>query len=440
MGPAKGSGAAMMVRGPRGVAAALGLIAMVAVLASAHGWPMKAMLAAGCVFAVWLLWLSLPGQAEARAAPDGGEEFGALFESAPAAMVMLEPNGMMQRANQAFSKWLGYNGRELLRRNWWNLLDSEDLRESMAATGRLLDGKEDLVQWDARFRSRTGALVWAHVRLARFGDLVLAQIVDTSRRMESEQNVRRLNRELEQRVNELTALHQEVASFTNSITHDLRAPLRQVQAFSRILMEEHAAGMGGPGWQALERVSQAARQMNRMLDDLAEFARLGRHPMTTVACDLAALARQVIGGLESDCAGRTVEWRVGALPFADCDPVMAHQLLENLLANAVKFTRRQETAVIEVGSEERTEGTVFHVRDNGVGFPARASDRLFGLFQRLHRQEDFEGTGVGLASVRRIVERHGGRIWAESELGCGAAFYFTLSGPMRKENLDEAAQ
>jgi len=343
-------------------------------------------------------------------------------------MVMLEPNGVMIHANRAFSDWLGYHASDLLQRNWWNLLDSDELGESMAAAGRLLEGIAEVAQFDARFRSRNGSPAWGHVRMTSLGGQLLVQIVDTAQRMEVEQKVRRLNQELEQRVAELTALHQEMAAYTDSVTHDLRAPLRQVESFSRIILEDYSASLADPQARlTLERISATAAVMGRMLHALQEFSRLGRHPMATVACDLGDLATQVVSSLEPDWRCRDITWDIAPLPFADCDPDLIRLVYQNLFSNAIKFTRRQPKAQIQAGSFRKGRTDVFYVRDNGVGFPARQEGHLFGVFQRLHRQEDFEGTGVGLASVRRIVERHGGRVWAESELGQGATFYFTLT-------------
>ncbi len=164
-----------------------------------------------------------------------------------------------------------------------------------------------------------------------------------------------------------------------------------------------------------------------LVDDLLSLSRIGRCELNRQVTGLQSLVEEVRSELEPECKGRQVEWRVGELPFADCDPTMMKQVFANLLTNALKYTRPREQAVIEVGKLDQNGHPVVFVRDNGVGFSMKYADKLFGVFQRLHRTEDFEGTGVGLATIHRILHRHGGRIWAEAELDQGATFYFTLN-------------
>jgi light-regulated signal transduction histidine kinase (bacteriophytochrome) len=166
--------------------------------------------------------------------------------------------------------------------------------------------------------------------------------------------------------------------------------------------------------------------MGQLVDDLLNLGRVGRREVSLQVAGMQSLVEEVIAGLESDCAGRDIEWKIGTLPFVECDTALMKQVFQNLLSNAVKFTRPRAHAVIEVGQQDNGRAPVIYVRDNGVGFSMKYADKLFGVFQRLHRAEDFEGTGVGLATVQRIVQKHGGRIWAEAELDKGATFYFTV--------------
>jgi light-regulated signal transduction histidine kinase (bacteriophytochrome) len=166
--------------------------------------------------------------------------------------------------------------------------------------------------------------------------------------------------------------------------------------------------------------------MGQLVDDLLNLGRIGRHEVQLQVTGLNSIVKEGVDELRDECKGRKVEWKIGHLPFAECDPGLMKQVLQNLLANAVKFSRVRSEEVIEVGPKDQDGTPVVYVRDNGVGFNLKYSDKLFGVFQRLHRQEDFEGTGVGLATVQRIVQKHGGRIWAEAELDKGATFYFTL--------------
>jgi light-regulated signal transduction histidine kinase (bacteriophytochrome) len=203
-----------------------------------------------------------------------------------------------------------------------------------------------------------------------------------------------------------------------------------MDGFTRILLEEDAGVLSARGQRFLGLVRENAGQMGRLIDDLLDFSRLGRQPIRKQVVDQEALVREVLEDLESERNGRPVEIAVLGLYASDGDPALLKQIWTNLLANALKFTRDREDARISVGSDKVGRETVYFVRDNGVGFDMRYADKVFGVFQRLHRAEDYPGTGVGLAIVQRIVQRHGGRVWAEAAEGKGATFYFTISeGP-----------
>jgi signal transduction histidine kinase len=232
------------------------------------------------------------------------------------------------------------------------------------------------------------------------------------------------------RAEELEEVNQALESFSYSVSHDLRAPLRAMDGFTRILLEEDAGVLSARGQRFLGLVRENAGQMGRLIDDLLDFSRLGRQPIRKQVVDQEALVREVLEDLESERNGRPVEIAVLGLYASDGDPALLKQIWTNLLANALKFTRDREDARISVGSDKVGRETVYFVRDNGVGFDMRYADKVFGVFQRLHRAEDYPGTGVGLAIVQRIVQRHGGRVWAEAAEGKGATFYFTMSeGP-----------
>lgn len=226
---------------------------------------------------------------------------------------------------------------------------------------------------------------------------------------------------------ELQAANKELEAFTYSVSHDLRAPLRHVDGFSQVLLQKHAGQLDEQGQHYLKRVRYGAQQMGRLVDDLLNLSRVGRQEFRPVLAGLDPIVQEVLRELQAETRERQIEWLVGNLPFVECDPVLMRQVFANLLSNAVKYTRTRPRAVIEVGSCGSNGATGVFVRDNGVGFSMKYADKLFGIFQRLHRQEDFEGTGVGLATVQRIIHRHGGRVWAEAELDRGATFYFTLS-------------
>jgi light-regulated signal transduction histidine kinase (bacteriophytochrome) len=220
----------------------------------------------------------------------------------------------------------------------------------------------------------------------------------------------------------------ELDAFAYSVSHDLRAPLRGMDAFSQILQKSHKANMDEDALHCLQMIRDNAQQMGRLIDDLLAFSRLSQQPLRKERVDQEALVRAVLRSLLGEHKDRQIDVAIGDLPEADADPQLVRQVWVNLIANALKYSKGRDTTVIRVGSETTGGVPVYHVQDNGVGFDMRYAHKLFGVFQRLHRAEDYEGTGVGLAIVQRIIARHGGRIWAQAVKNQGATFYFTLQG------------
>jgi signal transduction histidine kinase len=242
--------------------------------------------------------------------------------------------------------------------------------------------------------------------------------------------IQKMNAELERRVQErtsqLSAANQELESFSYSVSHDLRAPLRHLDGFAELLKKSQTERLDEKGRRYVEVISQAAKKMGLLIDELLVFSKMGRHEMLKSPVDMRAIVTETLGQLEHDYARREIEWVISDLCQVEADPAMLRLVWINLISNAVKYTRPRDRARIEIGSYDTTTENVFFVRDNGVGFDMKYADKLYGVFQRLHSENEFEGTGIGLANVRRIISRHGGRTWAESKLGEGSTFYFSL--------------
>lgn len=266
----------------------------------------------------------------------------------------------------------------------------------------------------------------------------LQQEVAERRHMEEE--VRTLNAELEKRVAartaELERMNIELESFSYSVSHDLRAPLRAATSYARILFNDFSNEINEEGKSFLEKIIQSGVQMNMLIDGLLDFSRIGRSQLNIQPLDLNAIVDDVIRNLPSEeVSRRQIDWRVASLPNCHGDAVLLHQVYANLVSNAVKYTRPRAIGQIEIGSQLENGETIYFIRDNGAGFDMQYADKLFGVFSRLHHQDEFEGTGIGLSMVSRIVERHGGRIWAEAAVNEGAAFFFTLSEPEQGDEL-----
>jgi signal transduction histidine kinase len=244
---------------------------------------------------------------------------------------------------------------------------------------------------------------------------------------------------VEQRTAQLEAVNRELESFTYSVAHDLRAPLRHIQGFADALTEDFAQQLDPGARQHLDRIVESTRRMDQLISDLLNLAHVGRQELRLQAAGLDLLVQDVERDMALESKGRNIEWRLGDLPVVDCDPALIKLVLQNLLANAVKYTRPRDPAVIEIGQTMIEGERVIFVRDNGVGFNMKYVHKLFGVFERLHRREDFEGTGVGLAIVQRIIHKHGGRIWAEAEINRGATFFFTLTTPGQRGRSESPA-
>lgn len=267
------------------------------------------------------------------------------------------------------------------------------------------------------------------MRLREARDSLQAEVEERKQR---EDEVRKLNTELAKRADALEAANKELESFSYSVSHDLRAPLRHVVGYSELLQKQAAGTLDEKSNRYVRTILDAGRRMGTLIDDLLAFSRIGRAETRTTALDLGQIVKEAIAEVGQEIQGRDIEWTIGALPVCFGDRAMIRLAIVNLLSNAVKFTRARSPAKIEIGYARRNDGDIeVFVKDNGAGFDMRYVDKLFGVFQRLHVPDEFEGTGIGLASVQRIIHRHGGTVRAEGAVEQGATFYFSL--PNTKE-------
>jgi two-component system sensor histidine kinase/response regulator len=251
-------------------------------------------------------------------------------------------------------------------------------------------------------------------------------------------DLQRKTEEIKERQEEVEHANRELEAFSFSVSHDLRTPLRNIEGFIDLLLQREAPRADEISSRYLQAMQQSVREMSRLIDDLLESSRMSRAAVSLSRVNLDQLVRETVVDLSQDLAGRLVEWKIDALPEVVADRAMLHRVLVNYLTNALKYTRKRERAEIHVGSIPDEKETIIFVRDNGVGFDMKSAERLFRVFQRLHKTEDFEGTGIGLASARRIIQRFGGRTWAEGKVNHGATFYFSLPNrsPVERNGID----
>jgi PAS domain S-box-containing protein len=360
------------------------------------------------------------------------DEIEDLYNHAPCGYHSLDENGVFVRINDTELSWLGYTRDEVLgRMKFVDLLAPDSVQTFVEnfplfkATGAISN-----VDFTLRRKDDSELLVSLSATAVRDTDnnyfMSRSTMFDITERKRAEQRIAELNRDLERHATELEHVNHELESFSYSVSHDLRSPLRAIDGFSRMLEEDHAPQLDAEARRLLAVVRDNSRSMSRLIDDLLAFSRLGRKPIAVAEVDMKALADQALQEVLPVDAPSCPGVVANAMPPGWGDPVLLKQVWTNLLSNAVKFSRQRQEPEIVIGGTTDGDQNIYHVRDNGTGFDMRYYDKLFGVFQRLHRQEEFEGTGVGLAIVHRVITRHGGRVWAESELDRGATFFFSL--------------
>ena len=359
------------------------------------------------------------------------EQYFKFFNSSTDLMCIADPNGCFKKINPACSRTLGYAESELLAKPFVEFVYPDDRQETLDEMARQIQRGYSL-KFENRYLCKDGSFRWLSwgANFIKDEGITYATARDITELKQAEDKINELNRNLERRVVERTAqleaANKELEAFSYSVSHDLRTPLRAIDGFSHVLLDDYVDKLDDEGKRLLNVVRDNSQRMGKLIDDILNFSRTSRLEMTFSEIDMEGLAHSVIEELQPLIAGRQMQVEIEKIPQAMGDPAMMHQIFVNLLSNAIKFSHFKEHAMIKMGSYVEADETVYFVRDNGAGFNMQYADKLFGAFQRLHGMDEFEGTGIGLAIVKRIVTRHGGRVWAEGKVNEGATIYFAL--------------
>jgi PAS domain S-box-containing protein len=366
------------------------------------------------------------------------EKFRIISESALDAVIMINDEGNVVYWSPSAERIFGYSGSEIMGKNVHQILTPEKYWETFKKGFEAFKhtGKGNAIRkvLELTAKHKTGTEIPIEIAVSFIpirGKFWASSIIrDITERKRAEEEILKLNEELEQRVIERTAqleaANKEMEAFSYSVSHDLREPLRAITGFSSMLLEDYADKVDDEGKRILNVVKDNTKKMSALIDDLLALSRVGRKKIERTEIDMDKLAKAVFNEIKATVHEREIQFDIKPLPSAYGNAGLVHQVFFNLLTNAVKSTRTRENAVIEVGGYVEGQENIFYVKDNGVGFDMKYIDKLFGTFQRLYSDKEFEGTGIGLAIVQRVIQRHDGRVWAEGKVNEGATFYFTL--------------
>ncbi|MBI5648343.1 MAG: heavy metal translocating P-type ATPase [Ignavibacteriae bacterium] len=361
--------------------------------------------------------------------------FRSIFENSLVGFSITNPDGTL-RTNATFRAMLGYSEAELASRNWMDITHPDDVESSLLFVAQVMRGDVSAARFEKRYITKSGQVIWVDLATVLRRDAAgeplyfITAMQDITARKQLEMKLRDANIHLEERVAERTAqveaVNKELEAFCYSVSHDLRAPLRHLDGYVELLLENTAGQLDETGSRYAGCISTAARQMGGLIDDLLKFSRTAKSELTKRPVVMNTLVQDIVSVLDQIHTQRVIHWTIGELPDAPGERNLLRQVWTNLLDNAVKYTRQKEQARISIKGRDAGTYAEYTVSDNGAGFDMQYAGKLFGVFQRLHTSTEFEGNGIGLATVQRIILRHGGRVWAEAELNRGATFHFTL--------------
>ncbi len=363
--------------------------------------------------------------------------FSTIFNQAPLGIALIDSfTGHIYEVNPRFAEIAGRTVEEMMNIDWMSITHPDDVQEDLDNMALLNAGKIPGFNMNKRYLRPDGSSVWIDMTIAplkveqNISPRHLCMIDDITERKRAEAELSTYHEHLEELVRERTekleVANKDLEGFAYSVSHDLRVPLRAIDGFSRILLTRYENQLDDEGKRYLNVVRDNTRKMGKLIDDILEFSRMGRLGMSESEIDMGDLAHDVLDELKPSFAGRELSLEIKQLPLCRGDRAMLRQVWLNLLANAIKFTQAKALALVEVGGYTEGADSIYYVKDNGAGFDMQYAEKLFGVFQRLHGIEEFDGTGIGLAIVKRVVVRHGGRVWAEGKVDAGAIFYFSL--------------